>query len=86
VQVPIALNSSAGCPLYGTHADWNAEKITGLYPTHDVYMTKLRRWTQREVKRGFLIRGDRRRVLHRAAGFTAPWEGGCDPCDAPRGL
>jgi hypothetical protein len=86
VQVPIARNSSEGCPLFGTHEDWSSDKITSLYATHRDYMTKLRRSTQRDVKRGFLIRGDRRRVLNRAKRFKAPWKGGCDPCEAPRGL
>ena len=86
VQVPIAFNSSEKCPLFGTHEDWNADKITSLYATHHEYVVKLRRRTFRQVKRGFLIPGDRRRVIKRAKAFTAPWAGGCDPCVAPRGL
>ena len=86
VQVPIALNSSEGCPLFGSHEDWDAAKITSLYATHRDYMRKLRRVTRRDVRHGYLIPGDRRRVLRRAKGFTAPWSGGCDPCEAPRGL
>ena len=37
VEVPVAYNSSEGCPLYGSYEAWNAEKITGLYPTHRDY-------------------------------------------------
>jgi hypothetical protein len=86
VEVPVAYNSSDGCPLYGSHTAWSSEKITGLYPTHGDYTAKLATWTRREVKHGWLLRGDRRRVLNRARGFVEPWTEGCDPCDAPAGL
>jgi hypothetical protein len=86
VEVPVAYNSSEGCPLYGSHEAWNAHKITGLYPTHGDYMAKLRAWTRNEVEHGWLIPGDRHRVLNRARGFNEPWAGGCDPCEAPAGL
>ena len=86
VEVPVAYNSSEGCPLYGSHTAWDADKITGLYPTHGEYVAKLRRWTRHEVDQGLLLRGDRRRVLNRARAFDAPWTTGCDPCEAPAGL
>ncbi len=86
VEVPVSYNSSEGCPLYGSYEAWDSEEITGLYPTHHKYVAKLRRWTRHEVKRGWLLRGDRRRVLNRAWAFDAPWGGGCDPCEVPAGL
>jgi hypothetical protein len=86
VEVPVAYNSSEGCPLYGSHEAWDARKITGLYPTHRDYMARLRSWTRTEVGHGWMIPGDRRRVLKRARGFTDPWGSGCDPCEAPPGL
>jgi hypothetical protein len=86
VEVPVAYNSSEGCPLYGSHEAWDADKITGLYPTHADYVAKLRAWTRNEVDHGWLLRGDRRRVLNSARAFRAPWSMGCDPCEAPAGL
>jgi hypothetical protein len=86
VEVPVAYNSSEVCPLYGSHTAWDADKITSLYATHRDYVAKLRAWTRHEVKEGWLIPGDRRRVLNRAQGFDEPWTGGCDPCEAPAGL
>jgi hypothetical protein len=86
VEVPVAHNSSEGCPLYGSYEAWDSERITGLYPTHGVYVAKLRRWTRHEIEHGWLLRGDRRRVLNRARAFDAPWTTGCDPCEAPAGL
>jgi Alpha/beta hydrolase domain len=86
VQVPVAYNSSDGCPLYGSYEAWDSDKITSLYPTHADYVAELRAWTRREVRRGWLIEGDRRRVMRRARGFDEPWTAGCDPCEAPAGL
>ena len=86
VEVPVSYNSSDGCPLYGSYAGWSSEKITGLYPTHGDYAAKLRKWTKHEVSHGWMIPGDRRRVLNRARRFTEPWTSDCDPCEAPTGL
>jgi hypothetical protein len=86
VEVPVSYNSSEGCPLYGSYEGWSSEKITGLYPTHHDYVAELRRWTRHEVTHGWLVGGDRRRVLNRARAFDEPWTTDCDPCEAPAGL
>lgn len=86
VEVPVSYNSSEGCPLYGSYEGWDSQEITGLYPTHRDYVSKLRAWTRHEVSDGFLLRGDRRRVLNRARAFDEPWTTECDPCEAPAGL
>ena len=87
VQVPVEYNSSTGCPLYGTYTAWSAAQIRSLYKTHASYVAKIRAWTAHEVRRGWLLRRDRRSVLREAAGFSAPWTGGCsDTCRAPLGL
>src|SRR5919197_3557689 len=77
VQVPVAFNSSQGCPLYGTWTPWSAEKIKSLYPTHDAYVRRIRSWTAREVKLGWLLPEDRDDVITKARGFDAPWTGAC---------
>ena len=87
VQVPVAFNSSQGCPLYGTWTPWSAEKIKSLYPTHDAYVRRIRSWTAREVKLGWLLPEDRDDVIMKARGFDAPWTGACSSsCPAPLGL
>ena len=87
VQVPVAFNSSQGCPLYGTWTPWSAEKIKSLYPTHDAYVRRIRSWTAREVKLGWLLPEDRDDVITKARGFDAPWTGACSSsCPAPLGL
>lgn len=87
VQVPVGHNTSEGCPLWGTYGAWSAEKIKSLYKTHKVYANKVRAWAKREVRRGWLLREDRRRVIGLARQFVGPWNGTCiESCPAPLGL
>jgi hypothetical protein len=87
VQVPVGYNSSEGCPLYGTYRAWSAAKIKSLYASHGAYVHKVRKWARREVRRGWLLRKDRRKVVRKARRFDAPWRNGCsDRCRAPLGL
>jgi hypothetical protein len=87
VQVPVGYNSSEGCPLFGTYRAWSAGKIKSLYRTHSIYVRKVRRWSAHEVRRGWLIRPDRRDVIRKARRFVAPWTGECsETCRAPLGL
>jgi hypothetical protein len=75
VQVPIALNrsDSLDCPLWGHYEPWAAERITSLYATHDAYVTKVRRWARHEVRKGWLLPGDRDDAVARARCFEDPW-------------
>lgn len=87
VQVPVELNTSDGCPLFGTYTPWSAAKIKSLYKTHARYVKRVTRWTRHEVRRGWLLPGDRRDALRKARRFTAPWKGRCSSeCRAPLGL
>jgi hypothetical protein len=87
VQVPVGFNTSNGCPLYGTYQPWSAAKIKSLYPTHAVYVHKVREWADHEVGRRWLLAQDRNDVVRKARGFDAPWTGECsDSCPAPLGL
>lgn len=87
VEVPVAYNSSEGCPLWGTYTPWSAEKIKSLYSTHKKYLKKVKTWATHEVAKGWLLRADRRRVIGLARGFTEPWDGSCnEECPAPLGL
>jgi hypothetical protein len=84
VEVPVAYNSSTGCPLWGTYTPWSAAKIRSLYPTHRSYARKVSAWTAEEVRRGWLLPEDRGDVLRKAAAFTGPWTGGSTA--PPQGL
>jgi hypothetical protein len=78
VEVPIATNTSEGCPLWGTHRAWSSERIKQLYPTHDAYVSKIKAWADHEVALGWMLRKDRRDVIAKAQRFDGPWaEGTC---------
>jgi hypothetical protein len=87
VQVPVGYNSSTDCPLYGSYKPWSAAKIRSRYRTHRGYVKRVVRWSRREVRRGWLLPGDRRIVIRKARRFKAPWKGRCSTaCRAPLGL
>jgi hypothetical protein len=78
VQVPVALNRSdtSDCPLWGMYQSWSAEKVKGLYPTHDAFVDKVRQWAQHEVSEGWLLPSDRDDAIARAQAFEGPWRDG----------
>ena len=87
VQVPVGFNTSDGCFLYGAYKPWSAKRIRSLYRTHRGYVRRVRRYSRRAVRRGWLLPADRRDVLRKARRFKAPWRGRCsDACRAPLGL
>jgi hypothetical protein len=84
VQVPVAYNAAAGCPLFGTYTQWSGPKIESLYRTHAIYASKVRAWSAYEVRRGWLLPEDRADVLRKARRFVGPWTGGSTA--PPQGL
>jgi hypothetical protein len=76
VQVPVAYNSSTGCPLYGTYRSWSSAKIKSLYPTHAGYVAKVRSWANAEVSKGWLLAEDRDDAVAKAEAFDGPWVDG----------
>jgi hypothetical protein len=87
VQVPVGYNTSEGCPLYGTYTPWSAAKIRSMYRTHATYVSRVSKWSKKEVGRGWLLAEDRSDVLLKARRFRAPWNGGCtSSCPAPLGF
>ena len=76
VQVPVAYNSSAGCPLWGNYRSWSSAKIKKLYPTHAAYVAKVRDWAGFEVSKGWLLPEDRDDVVAKAQEFDGPWVNG----------
>jgi hypothetical protein len=85
VHVPIAYNSSEGCPLFGLYKPWSVEKIRALYPTHDDYVTKVRDWAAGEVAIGWLLPEDYDDVVRKAEAFDVWTTGSCyDSTDRSR--
>ena len=76
VEVPVAYNSSTGCPLWGNYRSWSSAKIKKLYATHDAYVAKVRAWADYEVTKGWLLPEDRDDVVAKAQDFDGPWAHG----------
>jgi Alpha/beta hydrolase domain len=61
--VPTAVNTGqntgAGfCRLYGSHQDFDAATIAGLYPTHQDYVAAVKRVTEQNLKAGYILKPD----------------------------
>ena len=67
LDVPIATlsgqnNDHGFCGLFGQTIPFNAQTLASLYPTHDVYVGKFERATDRAQDRGFLLPVDARGI------------------------
>jgi hypothetical protein len=69
VEVPIALNSGSNlpadlssffCVLFGTYQPFDDATLEALYPNHGQYVSEVKQVDQRNVKDGYLLRGDAR--------------------------
>ena len=50
-------NSGAGfCRLYGTHEDFDAATVNGLYPSHAAYVAAVKEVTEKNFKAGYILR------------------------------
>jgi hypothetical protein len=74
IQVPVALNTSQGCPFWGTYTPWGSDQVRATYPTHSDYVDQVVAWDAYEVRKGWLLPADRDVDVAKAQAFTAPWE------------
>lgn len=74
IDVPLATNSSAGCPLFGHHRAWSREKIIARYPTHADYYDQVAASVASLQTQGFLLPSDAAEILDAAAAFDV-WGG-----------
>ncbi len=52
-------NSGPGfCRLYGSHADFDANTLAALYPTHSAYVSAVKEATARNLKAGYILMAD----------------------------
>jgi Alpha/beta hydrolase domain len=66
--VPTAVNTGqntgAGfCRLYGSHVDFDKEKLAALYPTHKDYVAKVKEVTEKNLKAGYILKQDAEATL-----------------------
>jgi hypothetical protein len=63
IAVPIAVNTGQNsgpgfCRLYGSHVDFDQEKLASRYPTHVAYVAAVRAVTDKNVAAGYILRPD----------------------------
>lgn len=74
VDVPVALNTGwnqggkppttdSACRQAGTHQPFDAATLRRLYPTRDAYLQRVREVTERNLRAGFLLEEDARRLI-----------------------
>jgi len=52
-------NTGAGfCRLYGSHVDFDKEKLAALYPSHKEYVAKVKEVTEKNLKAGYILKQD----------------------------
>jgi hypothetical protein len=77
VDAPIAMLSGLGnggsgslgrfCAIFGVTVPFTHGQLTALYTNHGLFVSRWDRATQRDVKRGFLLRSDAIELKHSAA-------------------
>jgi hypothetical protein len=85
IEVPLATNSSTGCPLFGHHRAWSREKIVETYPTHAAYHDLVAAHVAELQAGGFLLPNDATEILAAAAAFDVWGASSCydtTPSDA----
>lgn len=75
VAAPVSYNSAEGCPLFGQYRPWSREKILGLYPTKDDYVSKIDAVADQLFADGLLLWEDVLDAKAEARTFDA-WAGG----------
>jgi hypothetical protein len=79
VAVPLARNTGdnvgrapsngvgeRNCRLMGSSEPFDAARLASLYPTHDVYVAKVREATETLLKAGFVVKADAEATIREA--------------------
>ena len=61
--VPTGVNTGQNsgptfCRLYGSHVDFDKEKLASLYPSHKDYVAKVKEVTEKNLKAGYMLKAD----------------------------
>ncbi len=88
VEVPVATYESTSCNLGGITVPFTDAQVRELYPSFAVYQAKMRRATDRAVRRGWVLRPDAkdqmRRVCDIRSRYPADDRGTCRSYTPPR--
>jgi hypothetical protein len=63
IAVPTAVNTGQNggtnfCRLYGSHVDFDAARVSTMYPKHKAYVAAVREITEKNVKAGYILKVD----------------------------
>lgn len=79
IEVPVALNTAEGCPLFGTYEPFSSQEILSRYPTHEEYVAQVEAAVEAAVDNGFLLPADKKRIMAEAEAFDV-WTPGAALC------
>ncbi|MBZ5610371.1 MAG: hypothetical protein LAP38_19080 [Acidobacteriia bacterium] len=69
--VPTGVNTGQNtgpsfCRLYGSHVDFDKEKLAALYPTHKAYVDAVKNVTEKNLKAGYILKPDAEATIQAA--------------------
>jgi hypothetical protein len=72
--VPTAVNTGqnsgpAFCRLYGSHIEFDQDKLAALYPTHKAYVAAVKDVTEKNLKAGYILKADAEATIAAAERF-----------------
>jgi hypothetical protein len=79
IEAPIGVNSSEGCPLFGSYDPFSSSEIVERYPTKQDYVAKVEAAADEGIEDGFLLPSDKKRVMLDARAFDV-WSPGAALC------
>ncbi|MGH2806359.1 MAG: alpha/beta hydrolase domain-containing protein [Actinomycetota bacterium] len=79
IEAPIGVNSSEGCPLFGTYEPFTSAEILDRYPQRDDYIAAVKKAADAAVDAGFLLPSDRGLIMTEAKTFDV-WSPGSALC------
>jgi hypothetical protein len=74
LDVPVATYAATTCGLFGATVAFDPVTLSGLYPSHEDYVTRMQAATDRTVAAGFLLPNDAEELmtLARASSIGTP--------------
>lgn len=79
IEAPIAVNTSEGCPLFGSYEPFTSAEILGHYPKRQNYISAVKKSADAAAKAGFLLPLDRELIMNQAKTFDV-WSPGTALC------
>lgn len=84
IEAPVALNTSEGCPLFGSYEPFSSDEILARYPTDRDYESQVETAADAAIQDGFLLADDKKKIMADAEAFDV-WTPGAALCHDLRG-